>query len=364
MFNLQRLIRPNIQELIPYSSARDEFSGNAYIFLDANENAWGSPLDKSYNRYPDPLQHQLKARIAELKKVPPEHIFLGNGSDECIDLTFRAFCEPGQDEVIICPPTYGMYEVCARIQGAIIRKVPLLPDFALDLAGILEAITPHTKLIILCSPNNPTGNCFSREAIYTLLRRFEGIVAIDEAYIDFASQPGFLPELDQFPNLILWQTFSKAWGLAGLRVGMAFASPAIIQVLNKIKYPYNISQLTQDTLLQALARADQVQRWKEITIQQRTWLRQALQPLQIVEKIYPSEANFLLVKMKQARKIYEYLLQQGTVVRDRSQVILCEDSLRITIGRPEENKMLIAQLKAYEQQALGSQVSIHDPLKD
>jgi histidinol-phosphate aminotransferase len=359
VFNLQRLIRPNIQQLVPYASARDEFSGKAQVFLDANENAWGSPLEKPYNRYPDPLQHELKARIAKLKHIPEENIFLGNGSDECIDLTLRAFCEPGQDEVIICPPTYGMYEVCAQIQHAIIRNVPLLPDFGLDVQGILQAIHPHTKLIILCSPNNPTGNCFSGDAIETLLREFDGIVAIDEAYIDFASHPGFLNRLHAYPNLIIWQTFSKAWGLAGLRVGMAFASADIIRVFNKIKYPYNISQLTQETLLHALERVEDVQHWKQMIVQQRNSLSQALQQLEIVEKVYPSEANFLLVKINQARKVYAYLLQQGIVVRDRSRVMLCEDCLRITVGRPEENEMLLAHLHAYQTLQTRSQPSAH-----
>ncbi|SFV33983.1 histidinol-phosphate transaminase [Thermoflavifilum thermophilum] len=354
MFDLQRLIRPNIRQLTPYSSARDEFSGEAQIFLDANENAWGSPLPKSYNRYPDPLQHRLKAQIAKLKQIPERQIFLGNGSDECIDLTLRAFCEPQQDEVIICPPTYGMYEVCAKIQDAIIKKVPLTADFQLDTESIFRAVSPQTKLIILCSPNNPTGNCLRQEDVERVLHAFNGIVAIDEAYIDFASQPGFLHRLQEFPNLIVWQTFSKAWGLAGLRVGMAFASAAIIGILNKIKYPYNISQLTQETLLQALDRVDQVEQWKAHIIQQRQALSQALQQLDIVQKVYPSEANFVLAKIRQARKVYAYLLQQGIVVRDRSQVALCEDCLRITVGRPEENEKLLAGLQAYQAQQTAS----------
>ncbi|MCL6523193.1 MAG: histidinol-phosphate transaminase [Thermoflavifilum sp.] len=354
MFDLQRLVRPNIWKLIPYSSARDEFSGEAKIFLDANENSWGSPLGKQYHRYPDPLQHKLKDKIARLKHIPAEQIFLGNGSDECIDLCLRIFCEPQQDEIIICEPTYGMYEVSASIQDVVVRRIPLLPSFQLDVPSILQAVGPHTKLIILCSPNNPTGNCFLSPDIETLLTHFSGIVAIDEAYIDFAHQPGFLQRLHEFPNLIIWQTFSKAWGLAGLRLGMAFASVEIIQLYNKVKYPYNISQLTQDAVWQALDQHELVQSRIQQIIHQREQLSKALQQLTIVEKVYPSEANFVLVKMQQAQQVFAYLLQKGIVVRDRSRVILCEDSLRITVGRPEENEALLAELHAYAQQIVSS----------
>jgi histidinol-phosphate aminotransferase len=341
MFQLENLIRENIKKLTPYSSARDEFSGEAKVFLDANENSLGSPLTKWYNRYPDPHQKAIKEKLAIVKGIGAEHIFLGNGSDECIDLLFRSFCEPGKDNVIICPPTYGMYEVSANINDVEIRKAPLLDDFQLDLVHLENLVDAHTKLIWLCSPNNPTGNSLNRADIEMVLNNFNGIVVIDEAYINFARQKTFLQELTEYPNLVVMQTFSKAWGLAGLRLGMAFASTAIIDILNKVKPPYNINQATQELALKALDEVGQVNDMIKLLVDMRVALAQVFQLMPTVEKVYPSDANFILVKIKEARKIYEFLLTKGIVLRDRSNVKLCEDCLRITVGTEKENTILI-----------------------
>lgn len=341
MFNLDSLTRANIKKLTPYSSARDEFSGEAKVFLDANENSLGSPLIKWYNRYPDPHQQQLKQKLAAIKGIGAAHIFLGNGSDECIDLLFRCFCEPGKDNVIICPPTYGMYEVSANINDVEIRKAPLLDDFQLDLVHLENLIDTNTKLLWLCSPNNPTGNSLSRSDIETVLNNFNGIVVVDEAYINFAKQKSFVQELSEYPNLVVLQTLSKAWGLAGLRLGMAFASAAIVEILNKVKPPYNINQSTQELVLQALEEVGQVNDMIKILVDMRLALTGVFESMPTVEKVYPSDANFILVKIKDARKIYEYLLTRGIVLRDRSNVKLCEDCLRITIGTEKENTLLV-----------------------
>ena len=347
MFDLNNLTRENIKKLVPYSSARDEFSGEAKVFLDANENSLGSPLTKWYNRYPDPHQQKLKAAISTVKGIAPEHIFLGHGSDECIDLLYRCFCNPGKDNVIICPPTYGMYEVSANINDVEIRKAPLLPDFQLDLIHLENIADANTKLIWICSPNNPTGNSFRRIDIETVLNNFNGIVVIDEAYINFAKQKSFVQELADYPNLVVMQTFSKAWGLAGLRLGMAFASTEIISILDKVKPPYNINQATQELALKALQEVDQVNAMILELVDMRQALIEVFEQIPLVEKVYESDANFILVKIKDARKVYDFLLTKGIVVRDRSNVKLCEDCLRITIGTEQENTLLVDALAEY-----------------
>ncbi|HEY8399320.1 MAG TPA: histidinol-phosphate transaminase [Flavihumibacter sp.] len=347
MFNLNELVRPNIRELVPYSSARDEFKGEARVFLDANENSLGSPLLKWYNRYPDPLQWEVKQKLSAIKGIAPEHIFLGNGSDECIDVLLRAFCEPGMDNIVIVPPTYGMYEVSAQINNVQVKKVPLTPDFQLDLPAMEEAVDDFTKMIFICSPNNPTGNSIERGAIEALLNNYFGIVVLDEAYINFSRQRSFVPDLVDYPNLVVLQTLSKAWGLAALRVGMAFASKEIIHIMNKIKPPYNINQASQELVLKALDEVEQVNEMIRVLVQERGRLEQAFNAMDLVEKVYPSDANFLLVKVKEAKKIYQYLLQRGIVVRDRSSVILCDNCLRITVGTERENNELLTAFEKY-----------------
>ncbi len=349
--DINKLQRENIKNLRPYSTARDEYKGQAKVFLDANENSYGSPLtsgtgiDKNYNRYPDPLQLDLKDAISKIKGVPIENTFLGNGSDEAIDLLFRAFCEPGQDNVIILPPTYGMYEVSASINNVELRKVNLLPNFQLDLDGIAEAIDEHTKLIFICSPNNPTGNSIVRTDIETVLTNFNGLVVIDEAYINYSRQRTFIKELMEYPNLVILQTFSKAWGLAALRLGMAFAARPVIDILNKIKPPYNINQATQDIALDALKNIDQVNEWIKTTVEEREKLSNALQTLSIVKKVNSSDANFLLIEVENALDTYNFLVEEGIIIRDRSKVTLCEGCLRITIGTTEENITLLDTLR-------------------
>lgn len=347
MFELEKLIRPNIRQLKPYSSARDEFSGEAKVFLDANENSLGSPLTKWYNRYPDPHQRAIKEKLSVVKGIAAEHIFLGNGSDECIDLLFRSFCEPGKDNVIICPPTYGMYEVSANINDVLIKKAPLLEDFQLDLVHLENLVDAHTRIIWLCSPNNPTGNSLNRTDIETILNNFNGIVVIDEAYINFAKQKSFIQELTDYPNLVVLQTFSKAWGLAGLRLGMAFASAAIIEVLDKVKPPYNINQATQELVLKALDEVGQVNDMIRILVDMREALAAVFRSMPTVETVYPSDANFILVKIKEARAVYEFLLEKGIVLRDRSNVQLCENCLRITIGTEKENTILVDAMQEW-----------------
>lgn len=349
--DINKLQRENIKNLRPYSTARDEYKGQASIFLDANENSYGSPLnsgtktDKNYNRYPDPLQLDLKDALGKIKGVPIENTFLGNGSDEAIDLLFRAFCEPGQDNVIILPPTYGMYEVSANINNVEVRKVNLLPNFQLDLEGIAEAIDQNTKLIFICSPNNPTGNSIIRTDIETILANFNGLVVIDEAYINYAKQRTFIQELTEYPNLVILQTFSKAWGLAALRLGMAFAARPVIDVLNKVKPPYNINQATQDIALEALQNIAQVNDWIKTTVAEREKLSNELAALAMVKKVYPSDANFILIEVEDALNTYNSLVDQGIIIRDRSKVALCEGCLRITIGTSEENETLLNALK-------------------
>lgn len=347
-FDLNSLVRENIKKLKPYSSARSEFSGVAKIFLDANENSLGSPLTKWYNRYPDPLQWELKKKISAVKNIAPENILLGNGSDECIDLLIRAFCEPGQDHILICPPTYGMYEVCAHINDVEVKEVPLLQNFQLNLEALENAINGNTKIIFFCSPNNPTGNSLERSDIEMVLNNFDGIVVIDEAYINYSRHRSFLSQLNDYPNLVVMQTFSKAWGLAALRLGMNFASKEIIAVLNKIKPPYNINQATQELAMKALDHLEEVNEMIRITVKERESLVKELAQFPFVQKIFPSDANFILVKMKEATAVYNYLREQGIIVRNRSNVILCDDCLRITVGTPEQDRQLTGTLKNYQ----------------
>jgi histidinol-phosphate aminotransferase len=347
MFNLDALVRTNIRTLKPYSSARDEFKGEASIFLDANENSLGSPLVKWYNRYPDPLQLKVKEKIAFIKKIPVDQIFLGNGSDEAIDLLYRCFCEPGIDEVVIFPPTYGMYEVSANINNVKLNRVQLTEQFQLDLEALEQAIKPSTKIIWICSPNNPTGNSIDREAIEMILNNFDGLVVIDEAYINFSRQKSWLSDLQDYPNLVVLQTLSKAWGLAGIRLGMAFASPEIIGYLNKVKPPYNISEPVQELAVKALEEIGQVNDMIVTLVNERQNMVTSLLQNEEVVKIYPSDANFLLVKFKDASGLYKYFVEQGIVVRDRSNVVLCEGCLRITVGTPQENQKLLGSLNSF-----------------
>jgi len=347
-FNLDNLVRENIKKLVPYSSARDEFKGEANVFLDANENSLGSPLIKWYNRYPDPLQLKVKEKLSAIKGVPVNNIFLGNGSDECIDVLIRTFCEPGIDNIIICPPTYGMYQVSADINNVAVKKAKLTSDFQLDLEAIEEAIDGDTKIIFLCSPNNPTANSLQRADVEAVLNNFFGIVVIDEAYINFSRYKTFSSSLSEYPNLVVMQTFSKAWGLAALRLGVAFASQEIIQLMNKVKPPYNINQATQELALKAMDEVAQVNDMIRVIVEERELLKNELSQLPVVEEIYPSDANFFLVKVKDAKGMYNFLLSKGIVVRDRSKVELCEGCLRITIGTNEENRQLFHAMASFK----------------
>ena len=341
------LVRENIKKLKPYSSARSEYRGNAKIFIDANENAYGSPLDEDFNRYPDPLQWELKQKLSKIKGVPPQNIFIGNGSDEVIDIAFRIFCEPAKDNVIICPPTYGMYKVCANINEVEAREVLLTTNFQLDVQGILSSVDEHTKLLFICSPNNPTGNNFNRTDIEFLLKNFYGIVMIDEAYINFSRQKPFLQELTECQNLIVMHTLSKAWGLAGLRLGLGFASEVIIDLFNKVKPPYNINQSSQKLGLEALEHLEEVNTNTINTIEQRNFLEQKLKEFDFIKIIYPSDSNFMLVKVAEADKLYQYLLLNQIIVRNRSSEPLCENCIRITVGTKSENESLLNALKNY-----------------
>jgi histidinol-phosphate aminotransferase len=347
MFQLENLLRDNIRRLVPYSSARDDFKGEAKVFVDANENSLGSPLTRWYNRYPDPMQWKVKEALSRVKGIAPQHIFLGNGSDECIDILYRAFCNPGKDNVIINPPTYGMYEVSAHINDIEVRRAVLLDDFQLDLVHLERLADEHTKLIWICSPNNPTANSIERQDIEIVLNNFPGLVVVDEAYINFSRHKSFIQELSDYPNLVVLQTMSKAWGLAGLRLGMAFASEAIIEIYNKVKPPYNINQATQELALKALEETEQVNDMIRTLVALRIELAAALIKLPVVKTVYPSDANFLLVKVEDAGAVYQHLLRDGIVVRDRSKVELCEGCLRITVGTAIENEELIWALAQF-----------------
>lgn len=342
-FDLNKLVRNNIKNLIPYSSAREEFSGADAILLDANENPFNSP----YNRYPDPLQRKLKQKISKIFDVQVNQLFLGNGSDEAIDLLIRAFCIPGSDNIIITDPSYGMYEVCAKINDVEVRKVLLNNDYTLNPEEIIKSADERSRIIFLCSPNNPTSNLFKEEDSVRVLSEFKGIIVIDEAYIDFSGSNGFLHRISEFRNLVVLRTFSKAWGLAGIRLGMAFADQNIIAILNKIKYPYNISSLTQELALKFLKKKSAKDKWVQTIKQEKKLIIQKLEALDVIQNIYPSDANFLLVKTLNAKDIYNYLIKKKIVVRDRSNVSLCNGCLRITVGKKEENRKLIKSIKKY-----------------
>jgi histidinol-phosphate aminotransferase len=356
-FDLNKLVRENIKTLQPYSSARTEYSGDASVFLDANENSFGSPVSlpspngegvgAMLNRYPDPLQWKLKEDLSKIKGIPPRNIFIGNGSDEVIDIAFRIFCEPAKSNIIICPPTYGMFKVCANINDVGVKEINLTKDFQLDVERILVSIDSNTRLLFLCSPNNPTGNNMKRMDIEILLNNFPGIVVIDEAYINYSKQKTFLQELTEYENLVVMQTLSKAWGLAALRLGIAFASERIIELFNKVKPPYNINRASQDLGLEALSKISEINTNIENIIEQRNVLQQQLLQFDFIKTIYPSDANFILVKTNNADELYAYLSGRKIIVRNRSKEPLCENCVRITVGTPAENAILIEALKKY-----------------
>lgn len=345
MKDLKFLVRRNIWELKPYSSARDEYKGKtANTFLDANE----SPYNISFNRYPDPLQWKLKEVIAEFKGVTKENIFLGNGSDEAIDLVYRIFCEPAVDNVVAIAPSYGMYEVCANINNVKYKRVLLDDNYQFKADDILKNIDQHTKVVFLCSPNNPSGNCLDVEEIEKVLKGFEGIVVIDEAYSDFSDKPIFRTRLKDFPNIIVLNTFSKAWASAAIRLGMAFASTDIIGLFNKVKYPYNVNQLTQNQAMKLLENRVEIDRWVKLILQERGALMEAVSELKpICKKVYPTDANFFLARFTDANDIYNYLVDKGIIIRNRSKIVLCDNCLRITIGTPQENNTFLAALRKY-----------------
>ncbi len=345
--NLENLMRPNIRKLTPYASARSEFTGKAAIFLDANENAFASVgTSENYTRYPDPLQKAIKQKLAKLENVSPAQIFLGNGSDEGIDLLMRVFCQPAQDKVLIMPPTYGMYQVCADINEVEVIKIPLKADFQIDLPKALEAIKIHQpKVVFICSPNNPTGNVMKREDILALIQATQGIVVIDEAYIDFCPEHSFLKEIKQYNHLIIFRTFSKAWGLAALRLGITYANEALINALNKVKPPYNINAHSQKIALEALERVAEKDKLVKETLEAKANLLAALRKLPTIEQIFPSDTNFIFIKMQNAIEIYQNLLKEGIIIRNQTKVY--PDGLRITVGTPSENKELMECLLKY-----------------
>jgi histidinol-phosphate aminotransferase len=345
---INKLLRKNIRDLEPYHSARIEYSGKNAIFLDANENSLGSVLKKGFNRYPDPLHTELRKNIAHLYDIDPGCLFLGNGSDEPIDLLIRAFCEPRKDEIILCPPTYGVYAVFAKINDVLTVDVPLTADFNLDVAGIIDKVNSNTKIVFLCSPNNPSANTLYSKDILTLLDNFSGLIVIDEAYIDFSTTESWTKSVNRYKNLVVLQTFSKAWGLANLRLGMAFADPEIIRVFDNIKYPYNLSGIAQELVLTALKNQTDKDKMVAEIIQQRTFLFTELEKLSLVKKVYPSQTNFLLVKVTNSKFIYEKLIAKNIIVRNRSNLLHCDNCLRITVGTAAENKILIEALKSLE----------------
>ena len=348
MKRIESLVRPNIRAMVPYSTARDEFKGVAEVFMDANE----SPFDNGYNRYPDPSQARLKRRIAEIKGVDVQNIFVGNGSDEAIDLCFRIFCNPGLDNAIAIAPSYGMYSTCAAVNDVEMREVLLNDDFSLPVERLLDAADNNSKLLFICSPNNPTGNVFPREEIERILQEFDGMVVLDEAYIDFADEPGMLRSLENWPNLIILQTLSKAWGMAGLRAGLAFASNYVMRLFAQVKYPYNINVATLSAVEKLLKAGvdDRVKLIKE----QRAFMERKLSGMECVWRVYPSQANFLLVQVDNAADLYNYLLGEGIIVRDRSRMPLCDNTLRITMGTPQENVRLLRAIAEYDIKRYGS----------
>ncbi|QJX48631.1 histidinol-phosphate transaminase [Hymenobacter taeanensis] len=350
MFDLTSLVRPNIRAMKPYSSARDEFQGEAHVMLDANENSLGSAGPERFNRYPDPLQRAVKTELAKLKGVAENQIFLGNGSDEAIDLLVRLVCIPDQDSIVILPPTYGMYEVAANLNDVRIERQPLTPDFQISPEAITQIVASDAKIVFLCSPNNPTGNLLHADAIEQVLRGFRGLVVVDEAYADFAAAPSWTTRLAEFPNLVVMQTFSKAWGLAGLRLGMAFASSEVISYLNKIKPPYNISEATQQHALAALQDAPRFEQMRQQLLIGRDWLAERLPGLSIVEEVFPSDANFLLTRFRpDATAVYDYLVGRGIIVRNRTTQPGCVGTLRLTVGSPTENKELLQALQEFKE---------------
>ena len=343
--NLEKLVRPNILRLTPYSCARDEFKGrNASVFLDANEN----PYNASLNRYPDPLQEDLKAELAQVKGVPAEYMFLGNGSDEAIDLIYRIFCEPRKDNVVAISPTYGMYEVCAHINDVEYRPVLLDEGFQMNARKLLDATDSHTKVIWICSPNNPTGNCMQRQEVETVLKEFDGIVVVDEAYSDFNQVRPFRGDLPLYPNLVVLNTMSKAWASAAIRLGMAFADPSIIALFNKVKYPYNVNILTQQQAREMIHNRPKLQQWMTTILTERRHLMPAVAELPFCKQVYPTDANFFLIRVTDAKRLYNYLVDHGIIVRNRSRVALCDNCLRITVGTPQENCELLSALRQYK----------------
>lgn len=345
MTSLEQLVRPNIWSLAPYSSARDEYSGHeAHVFLDANE----SPYNNPYNRYPDPLQRELKEQLAAVKGIPANYTFLGNGSDEAIDLLYRCFCRPGKDNVVAIEPTYGMYRVCADINDVEYRPVLLDEHYQMQAGKMLAACDANTKLIWICSPNNPTGNDIDREQVLKVINEFQGIVIVDEAYSDFSRQRPLRFELPQHPNLVVLNTMSKAWASAAIRLGMAFASPDIIGIFNKVKYPYNINQLTQQQAMKALQARFDVDAWVQLILQERAQMMDAFRQLPICKEVFPSDANFFLARVTDAQAIYNYLVDQGIIVRNRHRIQLCQNCLRITVGTRNENTELLSALRKIE----------------
>ncbi len=347
MINIEKLLRKNIKNLLPYSSARDEYSGDIGIFLDANENSFGSIPEGDLNRYPDPHQSVIKEKLSRIKKTNSKNIFIGNGSDEAIDLLFRAYCEPGNDSVIILPPTYGMYKVAADINDIEVIEVPLTSNFQIQTDEVKNSITTNTKMIFICSPNNPSGNLLDRYAISEIANSFNGLVVIDEAYIDFADKTSWISELGNLNNIVVLQTFSKAWGLANIRVGMAFADEQIISVMNKIKYPYNVNGLSQQIISDALENELEKNSVVKKIVSERDKLVKVLSTQKVIEYIFPSDSNFILAKVHGANKVYDYLLDNKIIIRNRSNMIHCKECLRFTIGTEEENKRLIEILKKY-----------------
>ena len=345
MKQLKELVRPNIWRLAPYSSARNEYNGHeAHVFLDANENPYGAPL----NRYPDPLQTELKAKLSKIKGIAPSQIFLGNGSDEAIDLCYRVFCEPKADNVVAIEPTYGMYKVCADINDVAYRPVLLDEGYQLNADKLLAQCDAHTKLIWICSPNNPTGNNMQRDEVKKVLTTFQGIVVVDEAYSDFSSARTFREDLNLYPNLIVLNTFSKAWASAAIRLGMAFAQETIIELFNKVKYPYNVNYLTQKRAIEVIDKRDEIDTWVNILLRERGQLIRAFGELPICKQVYHTDANFFRARMTDAQAIYDYLVERGIIVRNRTRIRLCKDCLRVTIGSREENRELLGALRQYK----------------
>jgi len=350
MTDINKLLRKNIRELKPYSSARDEYTGNIGVFLDANENSFGSISEGKFNRYPDPHQSEIKEKLSKMKGTNPENIFIGNGSDEAIDIVIRAFCTPGKESVLIMPPTYGMYKVAADINDVETIEVPLTSGFQIDTSEVISKISETTKIIFICSPNNPSGNLLDRNAINSILNSFDGIVVIDEAYIDFSNEASWINELDNYNNLVVLQTFSKAWGLANIRVGMAFGNSEIISVMNKIKYPYNVNGVSQNIIIEALDNEVKKNTVVSSINAEREKLIKELHNFNFIEYVYKSDANFLLAKVNNANKIYNFLLENKIIVRNRSNMIHCKNCLRFTIGTEDENKRLIETLKRYDEE--------------